>query len=149
MAQHIGHQPTLQLPPYFQIDCWSTDAQQSNSIAGPAKHHHQQMHLDTQHIHRPSIKGRTIFWGSPKAPMNDTIDRITFTTEIQQTLSTYPGAVIGDISLKSKPEALYIQFTDVEVWDDIPIQFIESLLILSNTKGILTTSKTAEDWTES
>ena len=55
---------------------------------------------------------------------------------------------MGDISLKSRPEALYIQFTDVEVWDDIPIQFIESLLILSNTKGILTTSKSAEDWTE-
>jgi hypothetical protein len=80
--------------------------------------------------------------------MNDTIDRIMFTAEIQQTLSTYPGAVIGDITLKSKSEALYIQFTDVEVWDDIPVQFYESLLILSNTKGILTTNKTAKDWTE-
>jgi hypothetical protein len=56
--------------------------------------------------------------------------------------------MMGDIMLKSKPEALYIQFTDIEVWDIIPIQFIESLLILSNTKGILTTSKPAEEWTE-
>ena len=28
MTQHIGRPPTLQLPPFFQIDCWSTDAQQ-------------------------------------------------------------------------------------------------------------------------
>ena len=107
MAQHIGPQPTLQLPPYFQIDCWSTDAQQIQLELQDQQNTTTSKCTWTQHhIHRPSIKGRTIFWGSPKAPMNDTIDRIMFTTEIQRTLSTYPGAVMGDITLKSKPEVL-------------------------------------------
>ena len=76
-CHNTGQFPTFNLPPNFQIDCWATDSEKILDLLNDPQHNTFGRCKWTQrNLKGQGIKGRTLFWGTPKKRMDDTIDRL-------------------------------------------------------------------------
>ena len=142
-----GHEPSL--GSFFQLDV-SVEHQETLT-----QHLQQDDHpvlglcawRVCRHGKRPGLPHRSLIWGFPKQSMPTRLERQVYVRQLQQTLYTTPDLLVGDLLMRHRPDAIYADTNDADIWTTIPRTYVDSILVISKHQAIIHTSRSQQEWT--